>query len=119
MPDNLKPEELEIENPAHYPEWESHLQWMLENHPQYTKELFLKKKKVLKQTLLRVVQRASILKSILREEGNLEPDQIEEVVYAKIVAPSDGPALSPNPPERLPDRLELKILNWAINLKRV
>jgi hypothetical protein len=60
-----------------------------------------------------VVQRASLYQAILEEENNLQSDQIKELVYGKIVAPSDSLR---DPQDPINDHLRLKILNWSDNL---
>ena len=110
-----KPEDLIIDDPQNDPYWEPHLLWLIENEPESTKKLFFSNRDKLKAKILRVVQRASLQEMILQEEGNLARDQVKEAVY-QIVAPPDGRASHPEPPEPLSDQLKLQILGWSRNL---
>ena len=107
----MDPSTIEIEAPSLDPWWEAHLLWLLENHPLWTKELY--EKGELDAVLLKVVQKATLMQYCLDLEGDVEKDKITERVLAAIVAPTDGPAFQSEPPERLPEALELEILNWS------
>jgi len=107
----MDPSTIEIESPSLDPWWEKHLLWLLGNHPQWTKELY--EKGELEAVLLKVVQKATLMEYCLDLEGGLGKDEIIERVLAAIVAPTDGPAFHSEPPERLPEALELEILNWS------
>lgn len=110
----VRPEDLEVPDAWTYPEYQDHLRYLLENHPELVKELFQKDRERLDRMCLRVVQRATLLRRMLELEGNLDPDQIEEHVQ-NLVNPPDGPASSPNPPPELPEEELLPILGWAQN----
>ncbi len=106
-------QEIEVHNPRSSRFWLDHLQWMLDNEPQYTLELF--RQKGLEKHLTHKVGQAQLAMVHLRKRG-LPRYKAEELVYLNIVAPPDGPALmSDNPPEPLPAHLELKILDWAMS----
>ncbi len=100
----LNPEDVCIREPNLDPMWRDHLLWLLDNHPERC--LYRSDRNELKRLLLRVTQRASLLQVILNEKGQLQNDQIQEIVYAKVVSPSESLR---EPPKALNDNLRLKI----------
>lgn len=77
-----------------------HLEWMFENQPSLVRELLRKGK--LKDLLDRKEQAALKLVMLLRDNQGLSEDEAFEVAPSKILAPSDGPAMSDNPPKPMP-----------------
>ena len=112
---NMKPENFQIDHPWIRPEWMSNLLWRMDNYPERTVDQYRHRKRELKKEILRVVQRASILRWSLEKEGNLEPDQIQEYVN-DLVAPKDGPAYLENP-KPLDDDLREEIIDWSNDLR--
>jgi hypothetical protein len=111
--ENLKPEDLYIENPNQEQMWRDHLLYLLDYHPEWVNHLFNHDRKKLQRALLDNLQRASLLELILLKKNELAKDQVKEVVYAQVVSPSE----SLLPEKSLSDDLKLKILGWSDGLK--
>ena len=75
---NNKPVDMQIQDPQNYPIWNTHLLWMMDNKPEQTKDLHLKK---------------GLLTGLSVQNRKLKEDQIQEVLLA-MVAPADGPDLN-------------------------
>jgi len=101
---------VEVPNPHNDPWWMDHLEWMLANHPERTKDLFLTAK--LKEYLDQKVARAQIRWVQLVEKGRPK-EQATEVIERSLITPPDGPEMSDNPPEPLPGQLLKRIQEWA------
>jgi hypothetical protein len=76
-----------------------HLEWMFENQPQLVKDLHSSNK--LEPHLDRKYQQALELTDKLKKQGYSEEEAFQNASDL-ILAPSDGPAFSDNPPEPLP-----------------
>jgi len=87
-----------------------HLEWMLLNHPERTRELFETEK--LKKYLDQKVARAQVRWVELVEKGRSE-EQATEAILSSLITPPDGPEMSDNPPEPLPRLLQKRIQRWA------
>jgi hypothetical protein len=112
--DQLDPSSLEIEEPQSDPMYEARLLWLLDNHPQRVAKLFREKPEALKAELLKNLQQASLELVRLQQQG-LAPDEVEELVYGRIVAPAEGPAFSSNPPRGLPENEREQILGALLS----
>ncbi len=110
---SLKPEDLLIEYPNQEQMWRDRLVYLLDYQPEWVESLFLNDRKKLQKSLLENLQRASLLRLILQKKNQLAKDQVLEVVYGKVVSPSE----SLLPESQLNDDLRLKILAWSDNLK--
>jgi len=110
----IKPEQIDLDHPEREPDFKNHLRHLLQNYPQVTGDLAWNRPKELKARLERVTKRAILQRIILKKEGRLAPDQIEEAVR-EIVAPHDSPVDLGEEPEPLPEEDELRILAWADN----
>ncbi len=110
----MKPEDLEVRKPWESQHWRDHLKYLLEDKPQWTKKMFEKDKKGLAEHLLVTTQRAVIFATILMlENPNLQPDQIQEIVSAKVTAPVEGLPEFMEEPEPLPWKLAAQIEAWS------
>lgn len=111
----MKTEKFLVVNPHQelWPEWEEHLDWMLENHPERVKELYETGK--LKAYLDRKAALAWKKESVLLAKGK-NPEEAREVVSHDLLSPPDGPAFRDNPPETLPEKLVAAIRKWSENL---
>jgi len=88
--------------------WNLHLEWLLENKPQFVKRLFFKDRAKLRLFLSQKAKQADSLWMKLQEKG-LPSNEIEEIVMSEVVAPPPPE----NPPEPLPEPLRSDILKWA------
>lgn len=101
-----------VEFPEKEPMWENHLLWLLDNEPELVRQMFQNHRKALRELLdSKATQAAGVLFN-LQQKGIPRP-QAEEIVLHEVIAPPDGPANSPDPPEPLPENLRIKIMNWA------
>jgi hypothetical protein len=108
--EEMNPEELYLENLGEDQYFLANIRWLLENEPENTGKLFQKDPEALKAKALKAAQRATLLYCQLEKEGMDRFDANERAM--EIVAPVDGPAFQ-SEPERLPETLELEILNWS------
>ena len=99
-----------IKNPHDEMWWGEHLDWMLENYPEKVLEMF--REKTLKAYLDEKVARALTRWGELVHKGK-PVEQASEVIQASLISPSDGPALSDNPPNPLPQVQLRRINKWA------
>jgi hypothetical protein len=76
-----------------------HLEWMFENHPELVRELSRNGK--LESRLEAKLQQALNLVVRLKDERGLDKEEAFQISVEAILAPSDGPAMSDNPPEPL------------------
>ena len=108
----MKAKEFLVVNPHQelWPEWEEHLEWMLENHPARVKELYEMGK--LKEYLDRKAALAWKQESNLIARGK-SPEDAREIASHAILSPPDGPAMKGNPPAPLPAKLAAEIRTWA------
>ena len=111
----MNPEKLQIEDPNLERDWESHLLWLMDNQPAWTKQTFQVQRKTLEAELLRVTKVAALKRAIMTMEGKLYPDQIEEVIN-HLLAPPDGPAIMNENLEPMPEKIRSLILAWSQNL---
>lgn len=107
----LRPEQMQISHPNLERDWEAHLAWLIDNRPEWTAEMFQKDRKKLRDRLLLTTQTAALSRAIHRTRGDLDPDQIEEIIYNQIVAPPEG--LGEDPPEEMPEEMQRKIQAWS------
>lgn len=77
-----------------------HLEWMFENQPELVRELSRTNR--LRRHLDQKQQQALRFVEKLRREDGLSEDEAFEAATQAILAPSDGPAMSDNPPDPLP-----------------
>ena len=91
-------------------EWEDHLTWMLENHPQRVWKLFQEKK--LRAYLDRKAARAIVRIGILENERKMPSWQAEEIVYHSLICPPDGPASRETGPTPLSETQLKAIETW-------
>jgi hypothetical protein len=77
-----------------------HLEWMFENQPQLVRDLHSSNK--LEEHLDDKYQQALELVSKLKKQGQSEEEAFQNASDL-ILAPSDGPAFSDNPPKPLPE----------------
>ncbi len=91
--------------------WSQHLLWLLENRPEFVKNLFEKDRMKLRLYISRKVEQS--LELLMKLKAQKSPDaEAEEVVLAQVIAPPPPE----NPPEPLPDPLKSRILLWSENL---
>ena len=109
--EEMKPEEVYLSDLGTDEYFLANIRWLLENEPENTGELFQKDPEALKAKALKAAQRATLLYCQLEKKGMNRFDANERAM--EIVAPVDGPAFQPEPPERLPEALELEILGWS------
>ena len=109
--EEMKPEEVYLSDLGTDEYFLANIRWLLENEPENTGELFQKDRNALKAKALKAAQRATLLYCQL-EKGGLDRFDANERAM-EIVAPVDGPAFQSEPPERLPEALELEILGWS------
>jgi hypothetical protein len=76
-----------------------HLEWMFENQPDLVRQLHRENK--LRPHLEAKMQQALRLVDAGKRQGQSEDEAFQNVVDL-ILAPSDGPAMSENPPPPLP-----------------
>lgn len=91
-------------------EWQDHLDWMLENHPQRTFDLYRKGK--LRGYLDKKAARANILWGRLEQEKKLPSWQAQAIVYHDLICPPDGPASRENAPTPLSEEKLNQIESW-------
>jgi len=77
-----------------------HLEWMFENQPEFVRELHREGK--LRDHLEKKCQQALRLVDKLKQERGLSEDEAFENAMSAVLAPSDGPAMSDNPPDPVP-----------------
>lgn len=102
----MRPEDFVV-NPVLEPWWKGRLEYLLLYEPQRTWEKFLENRKQLYREMRLAVQKACLYKRKLKENPNLEPDQIQEIVMDS-VSPTDG-----EPKEPLEDNQEMRLRAWA------
>ena len=100
-------EEARIYEQNYY--WNLHLEWLLENKPQFVKRLFFKDREKLRMFLSQKVKQAMDIGYRLQEKG-LPPNEVEEYEMEVIAPPPPE-----NEPEPLPESLRAAILLWAEN----
>ena len=91
-------------------EWEDHLTWMLENHPQRVLALFEKKK--LRAYLDRKAALAIVKAGRLENEKKFPGWQAQEIVYHDLICPPDGPASRGRDPQPLTPKQQSAIEAW-------
>ncbi len=89
--------------------WNLHLEWLLENKPQFVKRLFFKDREKLRMFLSQKVKLAMDIGYRLQEKG-LPPNEVEEYEMEVIAPPPPE-----DEPEPLPEPLRAAILLWAEN----
>lgn len=77
-----------------------HLEWMFENQPEFVRQLHREGK--LRDHLEKKNQQALRLVDKLKQERGLSEDEAFEIATSAVLAPSDGPAMSDDPPEPVP-----------------
>ena len=85
-----------------------HLEWMFENQPELVRQLHREGK--LRNHLEKKMQQALRLVDKLTQERGLSEDEAFEIAMSEVLAPSDGPAMSDNPPEPVPWKEQEAIL---------
>ena len=108
----MKARELDLENPPAHPYWKKKILWLAENDPENTWSQFQRSKRSLYRKILLDVETAARLRLILTKKGEMQSDQIEEVI-GNVLTPLDGPASLPNPPKPLKDKQTQMILAWS------
>ena len=85
-----------------------HLNWLFENHPDRVRELHQSEK--LEALLDEKLQQALSVVDLLKRVRGLNNEEAFQIATELILAPSDGPATSENPPQPLPYREQRQIL---------
>jgi hypothetical protein len=94
------------------PWWTEHLVWLMDNKPDLVERLSsTPNKRGLRDYLNLKVKNARELAYNIQKQG-LESHQIEELVYAQVI----GPSPPENPPDPVPEKKRLSLLDWAENL---
>ena len=94
-------------------EWDDRLDWMLDNHPQRTFDLYQKGK--LRAYLDKKSAQANIMWGQLESEKKLPNWQAQEIVYNALICPPDGPASRENAPAPLSEKKLNMIETWRKN----
>lgn len=92
--------------------WRVHLEWMFENQPELVLQLHQQDR--LGQHLDQKYQQGLALVDRLKGEG-LGEEEAFQVALETVLAPSDGPALSDNPPQPLPLSQQRQVRNRLLS----